>query len=313
MTVAMKTRASDHYGRTTMSLAGTATVQDLLRARAELPTDDPRRATLRERSIEAGLPLARHLANKYRGRGEPLEDLQQVAAVALCKAVDAFDPARQVTFSSFATPCILGAIKRHFRDHTWRVRVPRAIQELAVRLSPARAELTQELGRAPTLQELAVRLDAAEKDVAVAGDAWRAHRPDSLDALVAGGPEQPRPLIDTLGALDARFDTVTDLHTVKLLVAGLSDRQRRILALRYFGGLTQTEIAAEVGLSQMHVSRLLERTLTQLRTGMLAERSLVPPAGRPYRSSPLRPARLAPDQRPAPEPPRVVDRISQAL
>lgn len=273
MTLTTQTRADDYRGTAAMPLAGTAKVQDLLRARAGLPAGHPRRVALRERSIEAGLPLARHLANRYRGRGEPMDDLHQVAALALIKAVDAFDPARQVAFSSYATPSILGAIKRHFRDYTWRLRVPRSLQELAVRLGPASARLAQELGRPPTLSELAVSLDAAENNVAIAGEVWRAHRPASLDALPAGGPEQPRPLIDTLGTLDPRLDTVIDLHTLKGLIAALPDRQQRILALRYFGDLTQTEIAAKVGVSQMHVSRLLERTLSQLRTGLLAERT----------------------------------------
>jgi RNA polymerase sigma-B factor len=251
-----------------MPPAGTATVQDLLRARADLPAGHPGRVRLRERSIETGLPLARRLADRYRGRGEPLDDLHQVAALALVKAVDAFDPARQVAFSSYAVPSILGALKRHFRDHTWRLRVPRPIQDLATRLGPARATLTQRLGRSPTQAELAAHLDAAEQDVAVARDAWRAHLPDSLDARSAGSLEQPRPLIDTLGTVDARLDAVIDWHTLQPLVAALPARQRHILALRYAGDLTQAEIAARVGVSQMHVSRLLERTLTQLRTGI---------------------------------------------
>jgi RNA polymerase sigma-B factor len=249
--------------------AGAGRVQDLLRARADLPTGHPDRATLREHSIEAGLPLARQLASRYRGRGVPVDDLHQVAALALVKAVDAFDPARQVAFSSYATPSILGALKRHFRDHTWLLRVPRPIRDLATRLGPARAALTQQLGRSPTLSEFAAHLAAAEQDVAIAQDAWRAHRPDSLDALPAGSRDRPQPLIDTLGTVDRRLDAVIDWHTVRPLMAALPDRQRRILALRYFGGLTQTEIAAQVGLSQMHVSRLLERTLTQLRTSVL--------------------------------------------
>lgn len=171
-------------------------MQDLLRERADLPTGHPDRARLRERSIEAGLPLARRLADRYRGHGEPVEDLYQVAALALVKAVDAFDPARQVAFSSYAVPTIVGALKRHFRDHTWRLRVPRPIQDLAISLGPARATLTQQLDRTPTLAELAAYLGVAQPDVAIARDVWRAHRPDSLDALPAGSLEQPRPLID---------------------------------------------------------------------------------------------------------------------
>lgn len=273
MTSATETRAGAHRDAGPIPPAGTARAQDLLRERADLPTGHPDRATLRERSIEASLPLARRLADRYRGHGEPIDDLYQVAALALVKAVDAFDPARRVAFSSYAVPTIVGALKRHFRDHTWRLRVPRPIQDLAIRLGPARATLTQQLGRSPTLAELAAYLDAAEPDVAFAQDAWQAYRPDSLDAPPVGSLEQQMPLIDTLGTVDARLDAVIDWHTVHPLLTALPARQRHILALRYVGDLTQAEIAARVGLSQMHVSRLLERTLTQLRTGVLGERS----------------------------------------
>lgn len=262
-------------------------VQDLLRERADLPAGHPDRAVLRARSIEAGLPLARRLAGRYRGRGEPLDDLCQVAALALVTAVDAFDPARQAAFSSYAVPTIVGALKRHFRDSTWRLRVPRPIHDLAVSLAPAAARLAQQLGRSPTLTELAAHLQATEDEVAAARDAWRAHHPDSLDALSAVGGQDQRPLIDTIGALDARLDAVMDRHTLQPLLAALPDRQRRILAMRYLGDLTQAEIAAKVGLSQMHISRLLARTLAQLRTGMLAEQ-------------PPRSTRRAPDNPAAP-------------
>jgi RNA polymerase sigma-B factor len=269
MTSATEIRAEAHRGAGAIPPA--ARVQDLLRARADLPTGHPDRVSLRERSIEASLPLARRLADRYRGHGEPMDDLHQVAALALVKAVDTFDPARRVAFSSYAVPTIVGALKRHFRDHTWRLRVPRSTQDLAIRLGPARAALSQQLGRSPTLAELAVYLDAAEPDVAFAQKAWQARQPDSLDAPPVGSPEQQQPLIDILGTVDARLDVVIDWHTVRPLVAALSVRQRHILALRYVGDLTQAEIAARVGLSQMHVSRLLERTLTQLRTGVRGE------------------------------------------
>lgn len=273
MTSATKTRTGDHRGASATSPLGAASVQDLLLERAGLPTGHPDRARLRERSIEAGLPLARRLADRYRGHGEPVDDLHQVAALALVKAVDAFDPARQVAFSTYAVPTIVGALKRHFRDHTWRVRVPRSIQDLAIRLGPAHAVLAQRLDRTPTLAELAAYLDVTEPDVAIARGAWQAHQPDSLDALPAGSPDQPLPLVDTLGAVDGRLDAVIDWHAVQPLVAALPDRQRHILALRYASDLTQAEIATRVGLSQMHVSRLLKLTLTQLRTGILAEPS----------------------------------------
>ncbi len=242
------------------------TVQDLLGQRAELPAGHPDRAGLRARSIEAGLPLARRLALGYLGRGEPLDDLYQVAALALVKAVDGYDPARQVVFTSYAVPTIVGALKRHFRDTTWRVRVPRQVQELAITVGPSTARLTQQLGRFPTPGELAAFLNATEDDVTLAQQAWQAHHPDSLHATSATGDA----LIDTVGAVDPSFDAVTDRHTLRPLLAALTARQQRILAMRYFAEMTQAQIAAKVGVSQMQVSRVLARTLTQLRAGMLA-------------------------------------------
>lgn len=272
----------EHPGGFASRRAGAATVHDLLRARAHLPAGDPDRDVLRARSIEAGLPLAWRLAGRYRGRGEPLDDLYQVAALALVKAVDAFDPARQAEFSSYAVPSIVGALKRHFRDSTWRLRVPRPIHDLAVRLAPAAAGLAQQLGRSPTLTELAAHLRVTEDEVVAARDAWRAHHPASLDALSAVAGQDPRPLADTIGVVDARLDAVLDRHTLQPLLAALPDGQRRILVMRYLDELSQAEIAAQVGLSQMRISRLLVRTLTQLRAGLLAGQS-------------PRPARRAPD------------------
>jgi RNA polymerase sigma-B factor len=259
-------------------------VLEMLRQRADLPDGHPDRAVLRVRTIEACLPLARHLAARYQGRGEPLDDLYQVAALALVKAIDAFDPVRQTAFSSYAVPTIVGALKRHFRDNTWWLRVPRPIQTLAVRLAPASASLTQRLGRPPTVAELAAHLDAAEEDVTIARDAWRAHHPDSLDILTSIDGGRQRSRIDTVGAVDVRLDAVIDRHALQPLLSGLPLRQRRILAMRYVGDLTQAEIAAKVGLSQMHVSRLLVRTLAQLRSSMLAERSARSTRGVPGQS-----------------------------
>jgi RNA polymerase sigma-B factor len=282
--------AGHHRDPPAMRPVGAGTVRDLLRERADLPSSHPDRALLRARSIEASLPLARHLAARYRGRGEPMEDLYQVAALALVKAIDAFDPARQTAFSSYAVPTIIGALKRHFRDNTWRLRVPRSVQSLAISLAPTSARLTQELGRSPTLGELAAHLNAAEEEVAIARDAWRANHADSLDARSAFDGHQSRPLIDAIGVVDPHLDAVLDRHSLRPLLAALTVRQRHILAMRYFGDLTQAEIAARVGLSQMHVSRLLIRTLTQLRTGMLTEQTLRSARRKPER--PLGPARV---------------------
>jgi RNA polymerase sigma-B factor len=258
-----------------VSASGT-TAQTLLRQRAQLPIGHPRRAALRERAIEAGLPLARHLAARYRGRGEPLDDLYQVAALALIKAVDGYDPTRRVAFTSYAVPTITGALKRHFRDATWRLRVPRRIQNLAITLGPASANLTQQLGRSPTSTELAANLGAAEHDIAVAQTAWQAYQPQSLDAPSATDGQTA--LIETIGAVDPHFDAVTDRYTLQPLLGRLPVRERRILAMRFCHDMNQAEIAAQIGVSQMHISRLLLRTLAALRAGMLAEQ---PPQSTP--------------------------------
>lgn len=261
---------SDHLDVLAAHPTSGAAVQRLLLRRADLPTGHPDRAALRASGIEAALPLARSLATRYRGRGVPLEDLHQVAALALVKAVDGYDPTRQAAFTSYAVPTILGALKRHFRDTGWQLRVPRRVQELAVHLAQHSASLTQRLGRTPTLPELAAHLHAAEPDVASALNAWHARYPDSLDAPTGSGEQQRRPLIDTLGGIDPRIDAIADRLTLRPLLAALPLRQRRILAMRYFSEMTQAEIATEIGVSQMHVSRLLAAALTQLRTRMLA-------------------------------------------
>jgi RNA polymerase sigma-B factor len=247
---------------------GGAAVELLIRQREDLPAGDRHRAALRERAIEAGLPLSRALAGRYRERGEPLEDLYQVAAIGLIKAVDGYDTTRPVAFTAYAVPTIVGALKRHFRDTTWRVRVPRSIQDLALTLAPASAILAQRLGRSPTQAEVATHLGASVRDVAVASNAWGAHRPRSLDAAAVDGQTA---MIDTLGAIDTRFDAVDDQHSWQRLIAGLPLRERRILAMRFGDEMTQSEIAARIGVSQMQISRLLLRTMTALRTDMRTE------------------------------------------
>lgn len=251
-----------------------AMVQDLLRQRADLPEGDPTRSLLRNRSIETGLPLARRLAAACRGRGEPLDDLYQVASLALVKAVDGYDPSRDTAFSSYAVPTIVGALKRHFRDSTWSMRVPRAIKDLALELAHASGALCQVLGRSPTLRELAASAGVPEADAAVAVNSWPVRYPSSLDAPASVGGEQRAPIIDDIGEVDPNFDKVADLHDLRRLLADLTLRQQRILVMRYFGNMSQAQIAARVGVSQMHVSRLLASTLAQLRTNLLADASI---------------------------------------
>jgi len=226
---------------------------------------------VRDRLVESHLGLAEYLARRFDRRGEPLDDLVQVASLALIKAVDRFDPERGLEFSTFAVPTIVGELKRHFRDKSWAIRVPRRLQELHLRLGAAVGELTHELGRSPTIQEIADRLGAGTEDVLEAMEAGRAYRSTSLDAPVGsddGGPAMP--LTAKLGEQDANLGMVDERSQLQSLLAGLPERERTILVLRFFDGLTQSQIADRVGISQMHVSRLLARTLDQLRDKALA-------------------------------------------
>jgi RNA polymerase sigma-B factor len=262
--------------------ADSAAVQAMLCERARLPVGHPDRGLLRARSIQAGLPIARCLATRYRGRGEPLDDLYQVATVALIKAVDCFDPIRQASFNSYAVPTILGALKRHFRDYGWPLRVPRRVQELAISLPPASAALAQRLGHTPTAGELAAHLGVTAQAVAVALDAWRARYPASLNLALPGDDGDPQSLVDIIGRPDERLDAVTDRCTLQPLLAKLSARQRHVLQLRFVAGMNQSQIAAELGLSQMYISRLLARTLTELR-GHIDDEALTEPSDQPPR------------------------------
>jgi RNA polymerase sigma-B factor len=235
---------------------------------AELPEDDPERLALRDRTVELHLPLAEHLARRFSHRGEPHDDLVQVANIGLIKAVDRFEVERGLEFSTYATPTIVGEIKRHFRDKTWAVRVPRRLQELRLSMTQATADLSQSLERSPTVAELAERLGVGEDDVIEALEAGGAYSTIPLDA--ERDDDSPGPsLSDTLGIEDGSFETVENLAALKPLLAALPVRERKILLLRFFESKTQSEIAAELGISQMHVSRLLARTLEQLREGML--------------------------------------------
>jgi RNA polymerase sigma-B factor len=217
---------------------------------------------LRDELIDSHLGLSHFLARRYRDRGEPLDDLVQVASVGLVKAVDRFDPSLGFEFSTFATRYILGEIKRHFRDRTWSVRPPRRLQDLHLRLDGAVAELTQELRRSPTIPEIATRIGASEEDILEAMEAAGGYRSLSLDAPTDGDGPIPS---SRLGRDDAGLDQSEDRVGLASLLSRLPERQRDIVRLRFFGGLTQSEIGARLGISQVHVSRLLERSLAQLR------------------------------------------------
>jgi RNA polymerase sigma-B factor len=240
-----------------------------LRERDRLPAGHPDRAKLRARVIEANLPLARNLARRYAGRGEPVDDLTQVAALALIKAVDGYDPSRPVAFASYAVPSIIGALKRHFRDTAWAMRVRRRTQELTLDLATATAELSQHLGRTPTITDLAHHLHVTADDVTVAVTAAQCYQLASLNTSYPGAANDDRvELIDLIGDTDPRYTHVDNQLLLEPLFAALPLRERRILTMRFFGDMSQAQIAAEIGVSQMHISRLLTQSLTRLRAGM---------------------------------------------
>ena len=222
--------------------------------------DDP---SARDELIRRHYPLAEYLARRFRGRGEPLEDLTQVASIGLIKAIDRFDLGRDVKFSTYATATIVGEIKRHFRDKGWALRVPRRLQEVAMQVGRALADLSQELGRSPTVPEIAERTGLVEEEVLEGMEASHAYSAVSLDAPV-GEDDEPAGL-RTLGAEDESIELLEGWASVAPALRALPARERRILYLRFFRGLTQTQIAQDLGISQMHVSRLLARALASLR------------------------------------------------
>jgi RNA polymerase sigma-B factor len=215
--------------------------------------------------VERFLPLARQLARRYQRAGEPLDDLIQVASLGLIKAIDRFDPARQTAFSSFAVPTILGELKRHFRDKGWSVRVPRDLQELAVKVDRVADEMTRELGRAPTPQEIGERVSATPEQVLEAREAAAAYRAVSLDRPRTEDEEDGDNFADTFGADDPGYDLAESAATVQRLMRVLSEREREVLRLRFEEDLTQSEIGERVGVSQMHVSRLIRQSIARLR------------------------------------------------
>ena len=242
-------------------------LDELVAELARKETRDPgERCRLRDRIIELGFPLAVRIARYYQGRGEPFEDLVQVAAVGLIKAVDGYDP-RRGPFSHFAGPTVRGELKKHFRDLGWTVRVPRRLQELKMEMSQAHRILTHKLGRAPSVADFARYLDIDEKQVAEGLDLAHAYQPVSLDAPAPGRSENSE-LGTSIGERDPELESLADRLTLANLLTRVPERERRILHLRFSGNMTQAEIAAECGISQMHVSRLLSQTLAWLREAM---------------------------------------------
>ena len=239
-------------------VADPAKVDDLLAAAC---AGDER---ARERVLQAHLPLVMALASRYSGRGEPLEDLVQVGSIGLVLALKRFDPERGVPFKSFAIPTVVGEIRRHFRDRAWALHVPRGLKELSLRLSRTTEQLTSELGRAPTVPELAKALERPEDEIVEALDISNAYSTRSLfEPQFDDGDDMS--FREVLGQTDPGYAEVEEVAVVEAGLAALDERSRRIVELRFFHGWTQSEIAVEVGISQMHVSRLLRHSLELMR------------------------------------------------
>jgi RNA polymerase sigma-B factor len=259
------------------STGSTATASPYAQRRAEtmhvltrmnrLTVGDPERERLRGQVIEDHMPYARHIATRYGGRGQLVEDFVQVAYLGLVKAVDNFDPDHGTGFLGYATPVILGEIRRYFRDATWDVHVPRRMQELTTALRGAAEQLTRELGRSPSIIELAGRLNADPEEVTEALEAAAAYTAASLDRPAGNEPDGAT-LGELMGGEDVRFGAVVDRESLKPLLAKLDERDKRILMMRFFRGMTQTQIGDQLGVSQMQISRLLSRILGELRAGL---------------------------------------------
>ncbi|WP_435742222.1 RNA polymerase sigma factor SigF [Nocardioides sp. SYSU DS0663] len=230
---------------------------------------EPARARARDELVALHLPLVEHCARRFRNRGEPLEDLVQVGTIGLIKSVDRFDPQRGVEFSTYATPTVIGEIKRYFRDKGWAIRVPRRLQELRMQIGSTTAELTQALGRSPTPRELAEAIGCTVEEIVEGLESSNAYSTLSLDAS-DDHDDGAASMLDAIGVDDANLEHVEIRESLKPLLDRLEPREKRILLLRFFKNMTQSQIAEEIGVSQMHVSRLLSRTLVQLRTSLEA-------------------------------------------
>ncbi|MBO0675890.1 SigB/SigF/SigG family RNA polymerase sigma factor [Mycolicibacterium sp. S2-37] len=252
-------RAQDDY----------ADVPDLFRLLRAMPAESHEFARQRELIVTRCLPLADHIAFRYHRKGENLDDLVQIARVGLMHAVNRYDPDTGSNFLSYAVPTMLGEIRRHFRDNGWAMHVPRRLKDLHVQITRVTPNLTQTLGRAPTATDLAGELGVDRQEVVeclVAGDAYSVR---SIDSPISGSDDTARSLADTIGAVDADMDHITDRESLRPLLAALTERERTVISLRFFASMTQTQIAEQIGVSQMQVSRILANTLKQLRDGML--------------------------------------------
>lgn len=216
--------------------------------------------------VHLHLPLVEHCARRFRNRGEPFEDLVQVGTIGLIKSIDRFDSDRGVEFSTYATPTIIGEIKRYFRDKGWAIRVPRRLQELRMQIGAVGAELTQSLGRSPTPRELAHAIGCSVEEIVEGIESSNAYSTLSLDA--SDDSDEGGSMLDAIGIDDEGIENVEIRESIKPLLDRLDSREKKILLLRFFKNMTQSQIAEEIGVSQMHVSRLLNRTLEQLRVSL---------------------------------------------
>jgi RNA polymerase sigma-B factor len=252
---------------TSSSRAEYADVTGMFRDLSTLDEQSSEYSRRRQLIIERCLPLADHIARRFRNRGEPVEDLVQVARMGLIQAVNRFDVDNGADFLAFAVPTMMGEVRRYFRDHSWAVKVPRRMKELGPQLNRARDELSQRLGRAPTATEIADHLGVDREEVVQAQIAASAYSTLSSDAPAFGaaGDDDGRAVGSSFGDLDANLEKVLDVETVRPLLTALPERQQTVLLLRFFENMTQTQIAERLGISQMHVSRLLARALGTLR------------------------------------------------
>lgn len=237
--------------------------EELRRMRAE--PDEKKRERVRADIIDRCLPLAEHVARRFVDRGEPFDDLVQVARIGLINALDRFDDERGGSFLAYAVPTVMGEVRRHFRDATWAVRVPRRAKEAYLSTSRATEELVQQLGRAPRPSEIAAHMGVSVDEVIEGLTARAAYSTDSIDAPMGGDDGDNRSIGESLGEDDERLARIDEFVALRPALERLPERERRILTLRFFKSMSQSEIAAQVGISQMHVSRLLARTLKQLR------------------------------------------------
>ena len=237
----------------------------MFRELQDVPEGSMKFSRQRDRIVERCLPLADHIARRFDGRGEPRDDLVQVARVGLVNAVIRFDVNAGSDFVSFAVPTIMGEVRRHFRDNSWSVKVPRRLKELHLRLGTATADLSQRLGRAPTATELASELGMERDEVVEGLVAGSSYNTLSIDTGGGSDDDDARAIADTLGDVDAGLDRIEDREALRPLLEALPERERMVLVLRFFESMTQTQIAERVGISQMHVSRLLAKSLARLR------------------------------------------------